>query len=66
MGGTDAITIIYLPEGPTAYFKLTSIELSKKIHVSKLRLMLGICTHVPVCVFCRAMHGRQSISPSWF
>ena len=30
----DAVTIVYLPEGPTAYFKLTSIEMSKKIHVS--------------------------------
>ncbi|KAI0923897.1 hypothetical protein AcV5_009311 [Taiwanofungus camphoratus] len=28
----NAITLIYLPDGPTAYFKLTSIELSKKIH----------------------------------
>ncbi|KAI8985560.1 Brix-domain-containing protein [Trametes punicea] len=27
----NAITMVYLPEGPTAYFKLTSIELSKKI-----------------------------------
>ena len=30
----DAITLCYLPNGPTAYFKLTSIELSKKISVS--------------------------------
>ncbi|KZT71988.1 Brix-domain-containing protein [Daedalea quercina L-15889] len=28
----NAITVVYLPGGPTAYFKLTSIELSKKIH----------------------------------
>lgn len=28
---TDAMTIVYLPNGPTAYFKLTSIELPKKI-----------------------------------
>ncbi|EPT00737.1 hypothetical protein FOMPIDRAFT_1162776 [Fomitopsis schrenkii] len=28
----NAITVVYLPEGPTAYFKLSSIELSKKIH----------------------------------
>ncbi|KAH9943805.1 Brix-domain-containing protein [Amylocystis lapponica] len=27
----NAITVVYLPEGPTAYFKLTSIELSQKI-----------------------------------
>lgn len=29
----DAITLIHLPNGPTAYFKLTSIELSKRISV---------------------------------
>lgn len=29
----DALTIINLPVGPTAYFKLTSIELSKQISV---------------------------------
>ncbi|KZT06164.1 Brix-domain-containing protein [Laetiporus sulphureus 93-53] len=28
----NAITVVYLPEGPTAYFKLTSIEMPKKIH----------------------------------
>ncbi|CCM01797.1 uncharacterized protein FIBRA_03864 [Fibroporia radiculosa] len=28
----NAITIVYLPEGPTAYFKLTSVEFSKQIH----------------------------------
>ncbi|PCH44307.1 Brix-domain-containing protein [Wolfiporia cocos MD-104 SS10] len=28
----NAITIVYLPDGPTAYFKLTSVELSKRIH----------------------------------
>ncbi|GBE86418.1 Brix domain-containing protein [Sparassis crispa] len=27
----NALTLIYLPEGPTAYFKLTSIESSKKL-----------------------------------
>ncbi|KAF7796815.1 hypothetical protein EIP86_007999 [Pleurotus ostreatoroseus] len=27
----NAITLVYLPNGPTAYFKLTSIELTKKI-----------------------------------
>lgn len=27
----NAMTIVYLPDGPTAYFKLSSIELSKKI-----------------------------------
>ncbi|KAJ7576914.1 anticodon-binding protein [Mycena floridula] len=28
----NAITLVYLPNGPTAYFKLTSVELSKQIH----------------------------------
>ncbi|KAI0819674.1 Brix-domain-containing protein [Trametes gibbosa] len=27
----NAITMVYLPDGPTAYFKLTSVELSQKI-----------------------------------
>ncbi|GJE91083.1 Brix domain-containing protein [Phanerochaete sordida] len=27
----NAMTIVYLPDGPTAYFKLSSVELSKKI-----------------------------------
>ncbi|CDO77671.1 hypothetical protein BN946_scf184969.g22 [Trametes cinnabarina] len=27
----NAITMVHLPEGPTAYFKLTSVELSQKI-----------------------------------
>jgi len=30
---SDAITLIYLPDGPSAYFKLTSIELTKQIFV---------------------------------
>lgn len=29
----DAITLVHLPEGPTAYFKLTSIELTTQIFV---------------------------------
>lgn len=28
----NAMTVVYLPDGPTAYFKLTSIEGMKKIH----------------------------------
>ncbi|KAJ7228258.1 anticodon-binding protein [Mycena pura] len=28
----NAITLIHLPEGPTAYFKLTSVELTKQIY----------------------------------
>ena len=29
----DAITLVHLPNGPSAYFKLTSIELTKQIYV---------------------------------
>ena len=29
----DALTLVYLPSGPTAYFKLTSIELTQQIYV---------------------------------
>lgn len=29
----DAITMVHLPDGPTAYFKLTSIQLTKQIFV---------------------------------
>ena len=30
---SDAITLIHLPSGPTAYFKLTSVQLTKEIYV---------------------------------
>ena len=33
-GYLDATTLIHLLNGPTVYFKLTSIELSKRILVS--------------------------------
>jgi len=29
----DAITLTHLPDGPTAYFKLTSIKLNHEIQV---------------------------------
>lgn len=32
----DAITLVHLPDGPTAYFKLTSIELTQQIFVRLL------------------------------
>lgn len=32
----DAITIVHLPAGPSAYFKLSSIQLTKEIHVCSL------------------------------
>jgi ribosome production factor 1 len=34
----DAITLVHLPDGPTAYLRLTSIELTKKIFVRFLSL----------------------------
>lgn len=50
----DAITLVHLPNGPTAYFKLTSIELTEKIFVSKATCVLecgsinaGSCTSDP-------------------
>ncbi|KAG6890019.1 hypothetical protein C0992_003364 [Termitomyces sp. T32_za158] len=33
---SDAITLVYLPAGPTAYFKLTSVELTKNIFVGDI------------------------------
>lgn len=30
---SDAITLVHLPAGPTAYFRLTSIELTEQIYV---------------------------------
>jgi ribosome production factor 1 len=36
----DAITIVHLPSGPTAYFKLSSIQLTKEIYV-RLSLLYG-------------------------
>jgi ribosome production factor 1 len=33
------MTLIYLPDGPTAYFKLTSIELAKQLSVSRFSLI---------------------------
>lgn len=32
----DAITLVHLPDGPTAYLRLSSIELTKKIFVRPL------------------------------
>jgi ribosome production factor 1 len=37
----DAITLVHLPNGPTAYFKLTSIQLTKQIFV---RLPFSLCS----------------------
>ena len=32
------MTLIYLPNGPTAYFKLSSVELTEQIFVSDLSM----------------------------
>ena len=42
----DAITLIHLPNGPTAYFKLTSIELSKRISVSPFKTPSEAITNI--------------------
>lgn len=31
----DAMTLMQLPAGPTAYFKLTSVQLGSQIYVSR-------------------------------
>lgn len=36
----DAITLVYLPNGPMAYFKLTSIELTEQIYVRLFSTLL--------------------------
>lgn len=50
----DAITMVQLPDGPTAYFKLTSIELTKEIFVrttglrsAALKQAVGSCSRIP-------------------
>ena len=54
------MTIVYLPDGPTAYFKLSSIELSKKISVS-----LASDPHYSLMLTdTRAMHERRNTFPS--
>lgn len=42
----DAITMIHLPDGPTAYFKLTSIELTKKIFVCCVAIFKMVITAI--------------------
>ena len=50
----DAITLINLPAGPTAYFKLTSVQLGKEIHVS---LSLSLLTPVADGLGSRESYG---------
>jgi hypothetical protein len=37
----DALTVISLPAGPTAYFRLTSIQMGQQIAVSSLPFSVG-------------------------
>lgn len=57
----DAITMIHLPEGPTAYFKLTSIELTKQIFVRPSRPSSFITL---LSNNCRATQEQPHTTPS--
>jgi len=39
LSDSDAITLVHLPNGPTAYFKLTSVELTQQIYVSRFSFL---------------------------
>ena len=52
----DAITLVHLPSGPTTYFKLTSIELTKDIFVGRQYMYIYLYDTYGVCF--RAMRGR--------
>ena len=41
----DAITLVHLPNGPSAYFKLTSIELTRQIYVRAELFFLALSYH---------------------
>ena len=41
----DAITLVHLPNGPSAYFKLTSIELTRQIYVRADYFCLTLSYH---------------------
>lgn len=61
----DAITICHLPNGPTAYFKLTSVELPKRIKVRKIIIYLIHRLHL-FYIVCRDMRALQSTSLNSF
>jgi hypothetical protein len=64
----DAITMVYLPNGPTAYFKLTSIEPTKKISVREICEVnqLERMTSTLILGGPRVMHVRQRTSLNSF
>jgi len=62
----DAITLVHLPDGPTAYLKLTSIELTKKIFVRPHSGFLwGILVHPEHCFENRVTHEQHPITQNW-
>ena len=60
----DAITLVHLPNGPSAYFKLTSIELTRQIYVRAdfflLTLSYSQNTHWVVAVGTRSSYTSPS------
>ena len=58
----DAITLVHLPNGPTAYFRLTSVELTERLFVS---FHLDVCDLAPIG-FRRDILGPPLIIPNLF
>jgi ribosome production factor 1 len=58
----DAITVVHLPSGPTAYFKLTSIELTQQIFV-RISLSPFLRFHSPTPID-RVMRERALTIPN--
>mgnify|MGYP002784020686 CR=1 FL=1 len=42
-GAAESVTIIHLPDGPTAHFKLTSVKKHKEIYVRASHRPLARC-----------------------
>ena len=59
----DAITMVRLPDGPTAYFKLTSIQLTKQIFVGPVLRLIVSGLFFNESIF-RVMPGIQPIIPN--
>jgi hypothetical protein len=62
--GIDGITLVHLPEGPTAYFKLTSIELTKQIFVCPLPLLSKSKLTLTPYPLSRAMPEQPHTTPN--
>jgi ribosome production factor 1 len=60
----DAITLVHLPEGPTAYFKLTSVELTKHIFVCPSCLPFPRSAKLAFHPLSRAMHEQPDTTPN--